>query len=329
MKEEQVETNRALQERIAALVLELEKRTKEWDEESRRTEAENISLSTKAKEQAEINRALEERNATLTAELEKRGKDRDVRRTEREDADLSATVMEQAEINRSLEEMNAGLTRELEERNEERDEEIRRIKRENASLMTAVVTQMEISRSLEERTATLTGELEKANSEWNEEICRVEKENASLKKKMKNTSLSLKKKDARIKTELEEREKGATRMSQLQAELNDTRASVGSLVSLPERSRQVLGSISGNLESVLEECVICCEQLLSGIGSPSFGVTSYACGCSRSGHVRSLHVNCVVSMSNLKCPLCCEDIVLIAPSLMTSTAVRRFTVRKT
>ena len=80
---------------------------------------------------------------------------------------------------------------------------------------------------------------------------------------------------------------------------------------------------------MLEECVICYEQLLSGIGAPSFGVVNYSCGCSRSGHVRTLHVNCVVSMSNAKCPLCCEEIVLIVPWLMIPTTFRAFSVRKT
>lgn len=126
-----------------------------------------------------------------------------------------------------------------------------------------------------------------------------------------------------------ETEEHAITMSRLEADINDTWASLGSLASLPESSRQALGSIAGGLEGVLEECIVCCEPLLSGFGNPSFGVTSYSCGCSRGGHVRALHVNCIVSMSNRNCPLCSEEVILIAPSLMTPTAVRCFTIKKT
>jgi len=107
-----------------------------------------------------------------------------------------------------------------------------------------------------------------------------------------------------------------------------SRGPLASLASLPESARDALGSIASNLETVLEECVICSELLLDGIGTPSFGLMSYSCGCSRGGHVRTLHVNCVVSMSNLNCPQCSDEIVLIAPSLMAPTAFRKFTVRK-
>lgn len=119
-------------------------------------------------------------------------------------------------------------------------------------------------------------------------------------------------------------------ISRLQFENEDIRASVGPLASLSDSSKQALGSISG-LDTVLKECPICTELLLSGIGRPSFGVTSYSCACSRAGscHVRTLHVNCVVSLADLKCPYCSEEIVVIAPSLMAETLVRRITVRKT
>lgn len=123
----------------------------------------------------------------------------------------------------------------------------------------------------------------------------------------------------------EERSNHASEVSRLNAEIDDIRASFGSLVNVPERSRESLGSIASKLESVLEECIICSEPLLAGVGGPSFGLLSYSCACSQ---VRTLHVNCIVSMMNLACPHCSEDIVLIAPSLMTPTADRRFSVRK-
>lgn len=52
---------------------------------------------------------------------------------------------------------------------------------------------------------------------------------------------------------------------------------------------------------------------------------SYSCRCS---HVRTVHVNCIVSMANLACPFCSQQIVLIAPSLTAQTLVRNFTARK-
>ena len=114
-----------------------------------------------------------------------------------------------------------------------------------------------------------------------------------------------------------------SRIEQLQAEIEEMRASNGPLSRLPESSKQALGSISG-LDVVLEECMICREVLLSGIGRVSFGVMSYSCGCS---HVRTLHVNCVVSMRSLDCPVCREQIVLVAPSLMANTPDRVLLVR--
>lgn len=114
-------------------------------------------------------------------------------------------------------------------------------------------------------------------------------------------------------------------IARLQAEVEEMRSSVGTFASLLDSSKQVLGSITG-LDTVLEECVICSEVLLSGIGKASFGVMSYSCACS---HVRTLHVNCVVSMSSLNCPFCSQQIVVIAPSLMAQTLVHSITVRKT
>ena len=115
-------------------------------------------------------------------------------------------------------------------------------------------------------------------------------------------------------------------IARLQSEIEETKVqSVGPLASLPESSKRALGSISG-LDDLLEDCVICRELLLSGLGKPSFGVMSYSCRCS---HVRTLHVNCVFSMSNLNCPICGEQIVIVAPSLMTQTLVRSIRVRKT
>ncbi len=110
----------------------------------------------------------------------------------------------------------------------------------------------------------------------------------------------------------------------LEAENTDIRELIGSLADLPDTSRRALGSIA-NLETVLEECIICSEILLSGIGLTSFGVTSYACGCSIT---RTLHLNCLLRMERPKCPHCSEDIVLIAPELSTPTAVRAVTVRR-
>lgn len=141
--------------------------------------------------------------------------------------------------------------------------------------------------------------------------------------------LSLFKHRNRVQSSEDERKRDTTRFEdeirRLQTEIEETRASVGPLMSLPESSKQALGSISG-LDTVLEECMICRELLLSGIGKASFGVMSYSCGCS---HVRTLHVNCVVSMANLNCPFCSERIVVIAPSLMAQTLVRPIPVRKT
>ena len=114
-------------------------------------------------------------------------------------------------------------------------------------------------------------------------------------------------------------------IARLQAEVEDVRASVGPLASLPDASQRTLASIAG-LDTVLQECVTCSEVLLSGIGEASFGVMSYSCGCTQ---VRTLHVNCIVSMASLKCPICGEEIVVIAPSLMAQTLVRTITVRKT
>lgn len=114
-------------------------------------------------------------------------------------------------------------------------------------------------------------------------------------------------------------------VARMQTEIEEIKASVGSLSNLPERSKQVLRSISG-LDTVLDECVICSEVLLSDIGTVSFGVMSYSCGCSL---VRTLHVNCIFSMASLNCPQCSEQIVLIAPSLMAQSLVRNIPVRKT
>lgn len=115
------------------------------------------------------------------------------------------------------------------------------------------------------------------------------------------------------------------KIARLQSENEEIRTAVGPLANLPESSQQTLGSISG-LDTLLEDCVICRELLLSGLGKPSFGVMSYSCRCS---HVRTFHVNCIFSMANLNCPMCGEQIAVIAPSLMAQTLVRSITVRKT
>lgn len=127
-----------------------------------------------------------------------------------------------------------------------------------------------------------------------------------------------------------EDERGAfvNEIARLQAENEEVRASVGPVAHLSERSKHTLGFLPG-ISTVLEECSICEELLLSGIGTTSFGVMSYSCACSRAGHTRTLHVNCIVSVADLNCSYCREEIVVIAPSLMAQTLVRKIIVRKT
>jgi len=104
-------------------------------------------------------------------------------------------------------------------------------------------------------------------------------------------------------------------------------AALGALSAIPQEARETLAAIP-DLKQVLEDCVVCHDCLLKDIASVSFGVMSYSCGCT-GPTPRKMHVNCIVSMSDLSCPLCQSPITIIAPSLMTATRVQRFDVAKT
>lgn len=101
---------------------------------------------------------------------------------------------------------------------------------------------------------------------------------------------------------------------------------LGPLAEISERSRETLASIP-DLDKVLEDCVVCQDCLLKDIAAVSFGVMSYSCACGGTTP-RKMHVDCIVSMNELTCPLCRSRIVVIAPSLMSETRNRTFTVNR-
>lgn len=102
---------------------------------------------------------------------------------------------------------------------------------------------------------------------------------------------------------------------------------LGNLSEIPAAARETLATIPG-LEQVLEDCIVCHDCLLKDIGEVSFGVMSYSCACA--GAIpRKMHVNCIVSMRDLKCPLCQSPITIIAPSLMAERRIHRLEVAKT
>ncbi len=105
------------------------------------------------------------------------------------------------------------------------------------------------------------------------------------------------------------------------------KVALGTLSEIPTAARETLAAIP-DLEQVLEDCVVCHDCLLKDIGAVSFGVMSYSCACT-GATPRKMHVNCIVSMRVLKCPLCQSPITIIAPSLMAERRVHRLEVAKT
>lgn len=110
----------------------------------------------------------------------------------------------------------------------------------------------------------------------------------------------------------------------LKEDNDEMRATLGSLVALPEASRAALAA-TDDLDQLLEECCVCQERLLQDVGAVSFGIMSYSCRCTT---LRKMHMNCTVSMSSLHCPICSQAIVVIAPSLMVAGCFRSFRVRR-
>jgi len=102
---------------------------------------------------------------------------------------------------------------------------------------------------------------------------------------------------------------------------------LGTLAEIPTAARETLAAIP-DLEQILEDCIVCHDCLLKDIGDVSFGVMSYSCACA-GATPRKMHVNCIVSMRVLKCPLCQSPITIIAPSLMAERRVHRLEVAKT
>lgn len=104
----------------------------------------------------------------------------------------------------------------------------------------------------------------------------------------------------------------------------EMRAALGSLSTMPETSLAALAA-TDDLDQLLEECCVCQERLLQEVGTVSFGIMSYTCKCTA---LRKMHVNCIVSMSSLHCPICSQAIVVIAPSLMVAGCFRSVRVRR-
>ncbi len=116
------------------------------------------------------------------------------------------------------------------------------------------------------------------------------------------------------------------KIARVESERDEAVAALGSLSVIPAGKRETLAAIP-DLEHVLEDCIVCHDCLLKDIGEVSFGVMSYRCACTGETP-RKMHVNCIVSMSDLSCPWCQSPITIIAPSLMTERRVHRLNIAK-